>query len=525
MSKIRRSTGLTRFLVITALGLVPVGFPLSTPSLCLAQGYGGQDPGDLDIPNPFGQFPGGDDMMPRRGTRAKTARKKLQAATKGTAKTADATTKTRKGAASTGQLLFSQDIAPILVANCVGCHSGDGAGMKRGKLDLTTFANLKKGSQKRTDDPEIVIAGKPQESHLVLRIKGEESPRMPQGGNNRLSAEAIAKIEQWVKEGAKLDTGIDPKTPIKSYAASADKVVRNQIARMPAGERDKKTEAVGHERWKQANPKLKPDVVPGEHFLMFSNLAADRAKSTIKTMETQYGHLKRLLGSPTTDWPEKLSLYVFSNRKDFIEFVRTVEAREVEADAHASAKLSIPQPYLAVFDPAGGKKDDPAAGKRRARSKRGGDAEAESGGADRSLDGILTEALGAGAVASSGTAPRWLALGLGSYLSEKVEPRSQYYKQLRQTAFANFDQGWKTRANEALGGGDQITADGVHSVGFALVEAMMSGMRQGFPAFVNGMLGGGGKLDEVLQTVYGGTRDEFLDGTGDWVASHYGRLQ
>ena len=25
--------------------------------------------------------------------------------------------------------------------------------------------------------------------------------------------------------------------------------------------------------------------------------------------------------------------------------------------------------------------------------------------------------------------------------------------------------------------------------------------------------------------VYGGTREEFLDGTGDWVASHYGRLQ
>ncbi len=54
---------------------------------------------------------------------------------------------------------------------------------------------------------------------------------------------------------------------------------------------------------------------------------------------------------------------------------------------------------------------------------------------------------------------------------------------------------------------------------------MMSGMRQGFPAFVNGMLQGGEKLDEVLQKVYGGTREEFLDGTGDWVAAHYGRLQ
>ena len=54
---------------------------------------------------------------------------------------------------------------------------------------------------------------------------------------------------------------------------------------------------------------------------------------------------------------------------------------------------------------------------------------------------------------------------------------------------------------------------------------MMSGMRQGFPAFVYGMAQGGEKLDEVLQTVYGGTREEFLDGTGDWVAAHYRGLQ
>ena len=92
-------------------------------------------------------------------------------------------------------------------------------------------------------------------------------------------------------------------------------------------------EAVGRERWKQANPKLKPEVVSGEHFVMFSNLPNDRATTTIKAMETQYGHLKRMIGSPATDWVEKVSLYVFSNRNDFIEFVRSVESREVDVDA------------------------------------------------------------------------------------------------------------------------------------------------------------------------------------------------
>ena len=72
--------------------------------------------------------------------------------------------------------------------------------------------------------PEIVLAGKPDESHLVLRIKGDEEPRMPQGGQNRMSDEAIATIERWVKEGAKLDTGVDPKKPMKSYAATPEQL-------------------------------------------------------------------------------------------------------------------------------------------------------------------------------------------------------------------------------------------------------------------------------------------------------------
>ena len=97
---------------------------------------------------------------------------------------------------------------------------------------------------------------------------------------------------------------------------------------------------------------------------------------------------------------------------------------------------------------------------------------------DRTLAGILTESLSSATLACSGNTPRWLSEGFGSYMSALVEPRSPYYRQLRQTAFANFDQGWKSKANEALGGSDQITADGLHAIGFALVEAMMSEMRR-----------------------------------------------
>ncbi len=531
MPKVFRHAPFAGFWLCASVGLLTIGPPLVLSSGCFGNRLMAQDFGDQDVPNqnPFGQMPD-DDMAPRRGSRAKAARKKLNPAPKSTTKKSGSTAKTAGTAKKSGSdkdgLSFSQDIAPILVANCVGCHSGEGVGARRGKLDLSTFESLKKGSQKRKTDQAIVIAGKPEESHLVLRLNGEEEPRMPQGGNNRMSDAAIAKISQWVKEGAKLDDGLDPKKPLKSYAASPQQMARNQTARLPVQERDKKTELAGLERWKKANPELKPVLERGDHFILFSNLPAERAKATVKSMETQYGHLRRLLGSPVTDWPEKVGLYVFSTKKDFIEFVRTVEDRDAEADTQVSAKLAIAQPYLAVIDPAGGKKEESGSGRRRSRSKKGDSKDADaSAGTDRSLAGLLTELLGTSVVTAAGAAPRWLSQGLGTYMAAQVEPRSPYIHQLRQTAFAEFGKGWRVKATEALGATDGITSEGLRAIGFALVEAVMSSsMRNNFPEFLQRILRGD-MLDDTLIDVFGGNREEFLDSTGDWVATHYGRLE
>jgi mono/diheme cytochrome c family protein len=510
--------------LLTALWLAPIEIPLFPASPwparpAAAQDFPPQVPGGQDIPI---QDPDDMDAMPR--PRAKAARKKARLPEKGAPKKADAKAKTKKDAgtetkaADSGQLKFSQDIAPILVANCVRCHSASGVGVRRGKLDLTTFEKLQKG----TPEHKVMVAGNPDESHLVLRVKGDEEPRMPLGNQNRLSEEAIAKIAQWVKEGARLDAGIDPKATLETYAATADQLRQKEVAKLPPAERDKKIEAVGLERWKQANAKLKPEIVTGKQFIMFSNLPKDRATSSIKAMETQYLHLRRSFGVPTTEWVEKVSLYVFSSKNDLIEFVRTVEGRDLDPEEQTTAKLAIPQPYIAAIDPAGGKKED-AAPKRRAKGKRG----EESGGADRSLLGLLTEALGAGVVASSsGNSPRWLRDGVGTYMASVVEPRSPYYQQLRQAALGNYQQGWPTKAGETLGGAEQIALADRRAVSFALVECMMkSDFNQGFPAFLHGMLEGQGKLDEMLKGVYNGSREEFLNYTGEWIAAHYGNLQ
>ena len=123
--------------------------------------------------------------------------------------------------------------------------------------------------------------------------------------------------------------------------------------------------------------------------------------------------------------------------------------------------------------------------------------------------------------------PDGSATGIGAYMAAAVEPRSPYYRHLRQTAFQDFDQGWQTKATPGPGRRPAHRARSCRAVGFALVECMMrSEFREGFPAFLQGMLEGGqGATDDVLRKVYDGTREEFLNVTGQWVATSYGRVQ
>ena len=67
---------------------------------------------------------------------------------------------------------FNRDLAPALVANCTGCHSGDNPG---GQLRLETFASLLQGGT----SGKAIEADKPEESLMLKRIRGIDGDRMP----------------------------------------------------------------------------------------------------------------------------------------------------------------------------------------------------------------------------------------------------------------------------------------------------------------------------------------------------------
>ncbi|MBZ0255158.1 hypothetical protein K8I31_03805, partial [bacterium] len=86
---------------------------------------------------------------------------------------------------------FEQDVEPILMANCVGCHAkmNPAAG-----LQFLSIETILKGSAHH----KVVEPGKPDESLMLKMITGEAEPKMPPKPLLPLEKEDIAVIREWI---------------------------------------------------------------------------------------------------------------------------------------------------------------------------------------------------------------------------------------------------------------------------------------------------------------------------------------
>jgi mono/diheme cytochrome c family protein len=96
------------------------------------------------------------------------------------------------------QTMFARDIAPIFKAYCSTCHTADNP---TGGLDLMTPAKVQEDIQ----SGRLAKAGDPDASELIRRVKGLGGKAQMPKGFAPLSAENIAKLELWVREGAHVE--------------------------------------------------------------------------------------------------------------------------------------------------------------------------------------------------------------------------------------------------------------------------------------------------------------------------------
>jgi|GEM_PF-1668028 len=98
-------------------------------------------------------------------------------------------------------------VQPIISAHCAGCHNPV---RLRGGLDLTTKDGIMKGGE----DGVVIVPGNVDKTLLLKLIKHQPPAggpgAMPPGNRPALSADEIAVIEQWVKDGAVIPADAAP---------------------------------------------------------------------------------------------------------------------------------------------------------------------------------------------------------------------------------------------------------------------------------------------------------------------------
>lgn len=100
---------------------------------------------------------------------------------------------------------FKKDIAPILKTQCYKCHSEEAKKEKSGYV----FDNLTRLA-KDIGPGRVIEPGDLEESHLYQTLilpEGDDS-HMPRG--KTLDPSDIAKVKQWIMDGAPLDGGKRP---------------------------------------------------------------------------------------------------------------------------------------------------------------------------------------------------------------------------------------------------------------------------------------------------------------------------
>lgn len=106
------------------------------------------------------------------------------------------------------QISFSNDVQPILTANCVVCHSGTAEGSSASGLSLADYDGVMRGTR---FGPVITPnSGVSSNLYLVVAHKTSQEIHMPphgdkalaQGRGTPLSENEIEVIRTWIDQGA-----------------------------------------------------------------------------------------------------------------------------------------------------------------------------------------------------------------------------------------------------------------------------------------------------------------------------------
>lgn len=123
-------------------------------------------------------------------------------------------------AEESSEIDFNRDIRPLLSDRCYACHGPDENHREGGIRFDVAESVLGEADSGET----AIVPGKPDESEMIARIlSDDESLKMPPPDSNKsLNADEIAKLKQWVAEGAKFQGHWSFEAPKKADPPQVD---------------------------------------------------------------------------------------------------------------------------------------------------------------------------------------------------------------------------------------------------------------------------------------------------------------
>lgn len=292
-----------------------------------------------------------------------------------------------------GAVSFAFDVAPVLLENCMGCHSGRNP---RARLQMQSFATLSRGGESGTP----FTAGRGGESLLVRKLQGVgiEGQRMPLG-KPALDAEVIARIRKWVDEGAVLDLG-SPGDSLDVVAALG------RAERLPHEKLRELRFAAAEKVFKRGVPDEQPLKEIRKDVCVIGNLAEPAMKDIADMAEQAYASLEKEYSEGLSGGPlVKGGCVLFICRKsyDYSGFwLNVLDAeRPKPFSAHAASTGDVV--YGVILPP-------------------GSDATTGD------LDVMLKEQIAASAWLARG-APKWFAVGAARTTVSRLEPKSSLVRE------------------------------------------------------------------------------------------------
>jgi mono/diheme cytochrome c family protein len=237
---------------------------------------------------------------------------------------------------------FSNDIAPILVKNCIGCH---GLGRRSsGRLNMNTFQGLLRGGE--SGPP--VVPGRPAESLIIKKLKGTGGGMQMPANADPLPANVIAKIEKWIQEGVRFDApnAGQPLTEVVTLAKAIGATHE---------ELSVDREKLAMSNWKLGMPGIEVNSKQTKNFLIVGNYAEGTLVEYGAIAEQVAGKVTSILKGPANKpiIKGRMTLFVFKQRYDYSEFGKMVEKRTLPREWHGHWRYSIVDAYGAMIPPRG----------------------------------------------------------------------------------------------------------------------------------------------------------------------------